>query len=299
MRKPNFFIVGAPRCGTRSMYEYLKAHPEITTPIYQKEPHYFGTDFKSRRFDRFRGNEAKYLALFAHGADRKRIGEASVFYLYSKLAAQEIYQYNPEAKIIAMLREPVSMLHSYYYRLLKNQDETIDDFAQALVAEPDRKAGKRIPKTLYLMPEALYYSEIVKFSEQLTRYFDLFGRENTHVIIFDDFKADTPGVYRSTLDFLEVDSSFQPDLTPLNPNSRSRSLLLRRLMRNEALVSVGYRVRRISLPVFVAFKRWNARPVPRELLDPALKSRLQQQFKPEIERLSELLGRDLSAWYQT
>jgi hypothetical protein len=186
MRKPNFFIVGAPRCGTRAMFEYLKAHPEITTPLYNKEPHYFATDFKSRRFDHFRGNEAKYLALFAHGADRKRIGEASVFYLYSRLAAQ--------------------------------------DFAQALAAEPDRKAGRRIPKTLYLMPEALYYSEIVKFSEQLTRYFDRFGRENTHVIIFDDFKADTPGVYRSTLEFLEVDSSFQPDLTPLNPNSRARCL---------------------------------------------------------------------------
>jgi hypothetical protein len=148
------------------------------------------------------------------------------------------------------------------------------------------------------MPEALYYSELVKFSEQLTRYFDLFGRENTHVIIFDDFTVDTPGVYRSTLDFLEVDPSFQPDLAPINTNSHSRSLLLRRLMRNETLVAIGDRMRGISLPIFVAFKRWNTRSVPREEMDPALKSRLKQQFKPEIERLSALLGRDLSAWYQ-
>jgi len=100
--KPNFFIVGAPKCGTTSMTEYLKQHPDIFIPE-EKEPHYFGSDLE---YPRITKTEAQYLRLFSEAQDERRLGEASVWYLFSQRAAQEIYEFNPLSRIIIMLRTP-------------------------------------------------------------------------------------------------------------------------------------------------------------------------------------------------
>ena len=106
---PNFFIVGAPKCGTTALCEYLKYHPNVfmSTP---KEPHYFAEDFERYRHVK---TEDKYLALFGDCNDRHlMIGEASVFYLRSTRAVSLIRDFNPDAKIIVMLRNPVDMVYS-------------------------------------------------------------------------------------------------------------------------------------------------------------------------------------------
>lgn len=298
MRKPNFFIVGAPRCGTTALYTYLNEHPDITMPIYDKEPHYFGSDLVSQRFERFRGNEQKYLNLFKHGQDCKRIGEASVHYLCSMKAAQEIHDYNPDAKILIMVRNPADMLFSYYLKLHGNQHEPLATFREALEAESHRKQGLDIPPNLYLPKQALFYLEMVRFASQIQRFYDAFGAENVKVIVFDDFKKDTPKIYRDILEFLDVDSTFETDLAPINSTATVHSPFLRRLLKNPLLVRLGDWFYPIAAPIYVQILKFNRVSMPRPTLDPQLRQDVLTQLIPEIDALSALLDRDLSYWYK-
>ena len=296
MLKPNFFIVGAPKCGTSAMYDYLKPHPEIFMPAY-KEPHFFARDFQGSRFERFR-KEEDYLALFAQATTEKRVGEASVWYLYSHCAAQEIKDYAPDAQIIIMLRSPVDMIYSLYHQLLYTLCEDIPVFEEALAAEPDRKQGRRMPPGLHIMPESLYYHDTAGFTEQVKRYFDVFGRDRVHVIIYDDFKADTPKVYRETLEFLGVNPDFVPDIEIVNPNKYSRNPGLQRFLMEPPswLMAVGKKVLPVARPIYWKLRKINTNYQPRPSLDPAVKAQLQREFLPEVEQLSKLLGRDLTYW---
>jgi len=151
---PDFFIVGAPKCGTTAMYIYLKEHPEIFMPE-EKELHYFGSDLKSHWFQR---DLNKYLSHFSACNGKKRVGEASVWYLYSKKAATEIKDFSPSSRIIIMLRNPIDMMYSNYYQFLYNGNENLPSFNEAIEAEEDRKRGMSIPETVHFV-EGLFYSD--------------------------------------------------------------------------------------------------------------------------------------------
>src|SRR4249919_2579533 len=174
-----------------------------------KEPMYFGQDLTPRYR---RMTEDEYLALFKDAVEGQHSGEASPWYLYSRSAAQEIRDFNVDSRVIIMLRNPVDVMYSQHSQLVFNQREDLADFAQALAAEDDRLAGHRLPAAA-IRPEALYYRRSVRFTEQISRYLDVFGRERTHFVVFDDLVAEPRAVYRSTLEFLGVDPSFEVDLT--------------------------------------------------------------------------------------
>ena len=299
-RLPNFFIIGAPKCGTTAMNTYLKAHPGLFVPD-RKEIQYFGTDLEHSA----RPTRDQYLSYFAGANDDQRPGEASVWYLYSQRAAEEIKQFAPDASIIIMLRNPVDMLHSIHSQMLFTGHEDIPDFLDALNAEDDRKAGRRIPSTtrwrnVPFCNEYLYYREIAKYEQQVKRYLDSFTQDNVHIILFDDLKHDTADVYRRTLQFLGVDDRFQPDLKVLNSNKQPRSRLLRSLLLNPP--KVVQKTAKVLFPgklhrrVFERLKRLNTNFVPRSPMDPTLRQDLMVEFRPEVERLSELIGRDLTCW---
>ena len=132
MRKPDFFIVGAPKCGTTAMYQWLDAHPEVFVPV--KEIHYFGADLDHRRPE---VSAERYNGLFEPASTaHKAVGDVGVWYLMSETAAQEIHAYNPDARIIIMLRRPAQMLYSLHSQLLYSGEEDIADFGEALAAEP-------------------------------------------------------------------------------------------------------------------------------------------------------------------
>src|SRR5260370_5319469 len=198
--KPDFFIVGAPKCGTSAMVQYLAARPDIF--MARKETHVFGQDLRfGPRF--YRRDHEAYLAEFDAWDGEDRVGEASVWYLFSTSAAAEIKAFNPEASIIIMLREPAEMLHSLYRQFLYGGNEHLSSFAEALAAEDDRQAGRRISRQTYLA-QALAYRQIARYTEQVRRYFDVFGRERVHIIVYDDFAADPAAAYRDTLEFLDL-----------------------------------------------------------------------------------------------
>jgi hypothetical protein len=292
---PDFYIVGAFKCGTTALYDYLRPHPQIFMPFH-KEPLFFGDDL-TRRYGRM--TRQQYEALFADAQPGQRIGEASAWYLYSRSAAEEIKAAAPEAQIIAMLRNPVDVMYAQHSQLLFNVEEDIADFGAALAAEPERRAGRRIPAGP-LRVENLYYRESVRFAEQLRRYLDAFGPERVHVIVFDDFVADTPGTYRSVLEFLGVDPTFAPDFAVSNPNKRVRFRALQRLVYQPPgpLLRLVPVIRRFPLAHAVRERvlRLNSSAARRAPMDPELRQRLLDELAPQITELGQLIGRDLSGW---
>lgn len=304
MPKPSFFIVGAPKCGTTAMCKYLNRHPEIYIPTI-REIRYFDTDLKCKIHAK---NLEEYLAFFDDGVGNI-CGEGSPSYFYSKEAATEIYNFNPDAKIIIMLREPVSLLYSFHSQVLFNgSSEDIQDFRKALEAEPEGRLGKRIPKKCK-EPSQLYYTDVVKFTENISRYFDKFGRERVCVIIYDDFLADLPKVYEETLKFLEVDSTFQTEFNPINSNKKVRSVVLQQLLKyppakilefGKFLLPFPRSMRRSFLEsVKGSLKSFNTQHVKRPPLCPEYRRSLQKKFAPEVEKLSVLLERDLTYWSES
>ena len=225
VKRPDFFIVGAFKAGTTAMYEYLRAHPQLFMSV-PKEPMYFGADLTPRYR---RMTEEEYLALFKGAADTQRAGEASPWYLYSTSAPREILDFAPAAQAIVMLRNPVDVMYAQHSQLVFNQREDIADFGEALAAEEDRRRGERMPADA-LRPEALFYRHSVRFADQLRHWFDVFGRERVHVIVFDDMIADPRAAYRATLEFLGVDPAYDVDLSVYNPNRHARSGLVQRLI---------------------------------------------------------------------
>jgi hypothetical protein len=295
MPLPDFFIVGAFKCGTTALYEYLRQHPQVFMPFH-KEPLYFGDDL-TRRYGRMARQQ--YEALFADARPGQRVGEASAWYLYSGSAAHEIASASPAAQIIIMLRNPVDVMYAQHSQLIFNVEEDLVDFAQALEAEPARRRGERLPSGP-LRVENLFYRESVRFAEQVQRYYDAFGRERVHVIVYDDFRDDTPTAYRAVLAFLDIDPAFAPDFAISNPNKRVRLPALQRLVYQPPgpLLRLVPIIRRFPLAHAVRDQllRLNSTAARRQPMDPDLRRRLIEEFTPEINRLGDLIGRDLSGW---
>jgi hypothetical protein len=301
IKKPDFFIVGAPKSGTTALDKYLSLRPDIF--MARKEMHFFGADLGfAPQF--YRRNLDAYLAEFDGQNGQKRAGEASVWYLRSQVAATEIKAFNPDARIIIMLRDPIEMLHSLYYTFRWDGNEHLPTFAEALEAQDDRRAGQRITRQTYFAPGLVYY-EAVRYTEQVRRYFNIFGRDRVHVVIYEDFAANVAETCRQVLEFLEVDPTQIPDnFKPVNSNKFVKSRFLRAMLSDRFVRSSVLAIRPL-LPraVFGAMqkvdariRKFNSRHGGRPPLDPELCQRLKREFAPEVERLSILLGRDLSRW---
>jgi hypothetical protein len=296
MPKPDFLIVGAFKSGSTALYEGLRRHPQIFMPFH-KEPLYFGDDL-TRRYGRY--TEAEYLHLFDPAKPGQKSGEASTWYLYSVSAAREIHDFNPAMKIMVVLRNPVDVMYAEHSQLIYNVIEDIPSFEEALAAEPDRRAGRRIPPGPINI-ENLFYRHSVRFAEQLERYFDVFGREGVHVMLWDDLRRDGATVVRGALEFLGVDSSLAAAPPNANENKRVRSPLLQRLIfAPRLLLPLAPFLRRFPLVRAIRTRMldMNSEAKPRAPMDAVLRRRLLDEFTPDIERLGALIGRDLSGWLE-
>jgi hypothetical protein len=296
-RRPDFYIVGAPKSGTTAMYEYLRQHPDLYLPE-RKELRYFGADLDIR--DRVPLSESEYLAYFADATPGSMIGTAYVWYLYSHSAAAEIARFTPDARIVVMVRNPVDMLPALHAEHLTNGNEDILDFPAALAAEPDRRAGRRIPPHVHL-PQGLLYSEVPRYTEQIERYVAAFGRHRVHVIVFDDFSAAPADAYRATLRFLGARDDFAPpSFEVINANRRLRSERLRHFLARPPAPAraIARRLvpKRLRQAGHARLKAMNVVAAPRAPVPEDVRAQLRRQFADEVERLSTFLDRDLRHW---
>jgi hypothetical protein len=310
-RIPDFFIVGHAKCGTTALYEALRRHPEVFMPK-QKEPWFFARNnphlqLSSERSVAHTGRRteslAEYLSLFKDAKPGQRVGEASTSYLWSEVAPGAIARARPDACIIAILREPASFLRSLHLQLLTNHTEDQTDFRTALALDEERRAGRAIPKYAF-WPQAVIYSDRVRYVEQLRRYHTVFAPEQVLVLIYDDFRSDNAATFRRVLRFLEVDESAPVSVEDSNRTSRRvRSPRMNDVARvlNQGRGPISGRVNTtIKTLAPRQVRRTVLRPLYKRILygkprpaDDQLMRELRLRFKPEVVALSEYLDRDL------
>jgi len=297
--KPNFFIVGAPKCGTTALYEYLRPHPNIFMSDL-KEPHFFASDLGT--YPRVKTLQ-EYTEIFAASApEHLRVGEASVYYLRSSVAIRNIREFNPEARIIAMFRNPVEMVHSLHSQLLHVAEERESDFETAWRLQDRRNQGLDLPpgsRGSFL----LQYAQVGQFGTQTQRLLSVFPRAQVKLILYDDFAASPQGVYDEVMDFLGIPHDNRTDFPRINANKRARLDWLSNFARKPPS-ALRTAVRRLKEAVgaegITAVKAkivvLNTVREKRGPLSPEFRAELVESFREEVSLLSRLLDRDLSHW---
>lgn len=298
---PNLFLVGSGRCGTTTLYGYLNQHPDVFMSI-PKEPAYFCKDYhkesdefhKKQSFFFFR-TEQEYMKLFSTAKNQKVAGEASTLYFPSKVAAKNIHEFNPEAKIIILIRHPIDLLYSIHGEYLLRFRENIDDFYKALAAEKQRRNWENIPK-LVPAPSLLFYSEKVKFSSHIKRYLELFDQEQVKVIIYEEFKANNHKVVQDIFKFIGVDPNISIDLKTNRASRKIRSKFLKKLLVSHFLSQAPKKILKgkIYYKLRSSLYKIIAKKESRPQLQPKLRKELMEKFKKEVINTGRLINRDLA-----
>lgn len=214
---PDFFIIGAPKCGTTSVYDFLRAHPAAFMPKF-KEPQYFCSDLTEVQQIK---TESRYLSLFNRAKRDQIIGEASVWYLYSKAAVQAILVKNPNAKFIVVLRDPLKAVISFHNNSVISLVEKHEDFAEAW-GEHKRNAGTPMTD----------YSGVYKFAEQLERLYMLVPKQQVKIVLLEQLKANPEDHYNSITDFIGLPRRAVIDYPHMNAARQWDNQMVRRYLIN-------------------------------------------------------------------
>jgi hypothetical protein len=296
-RKVDFFIIGAPKSGTTSLVHYLRSHPRVFIPRI-KEPHFFCTDFDDYRQVT---SLSDYNQLFAPAPFNARLGEASVWYLYSQLATRNILKYNPSAKIIVILRNPVEMLYSLHSQLVYSMREDIFDFKEAWLKQQERKIGIGEPRHC-IAPQHLQYYEVGKLGTQIEKIIAIVPKENLKIIIFDDFISRTKEIYENVLNFINIETNDFMNFPIINENKVHRfhalsSFLMhppfplnriKQFVRNLPILKHKSAAR--ALYAFLSVKK------SRQPLDESFQYDLYKLFLPEVEKIELFCQVPLEKW---
>ena len=302
MAMPNFLVVGAAKSGTSAVCDYLEQHPDVYV-CPGKEPNFFVAEgqpdipFRGPR-DRevleaqngWVSTLQRYQDLFAGATTERALGDGSTWYLYDAEAPLRIRRYVPNAKLIAVLRNPVDRAYSAFTMMLMDGRETTTDFAQAL-SEEDRRVAAGWE---YLW----HYRRMGLYSAQVARYHEIFVRDQFRVILYDDFIARPREVMRNVFSFLGVDDRFEPDMS-----ERSNASFVPKNLTYQRMIVRRSPVKRVAKALLPGVLRQRlkeklvystmARPAP---MAPELRRQLADTFRPDVLRLQELIGRDLSQW---
>jgi hypothetical protein len=263
-----------------------------------KEPHYFcyqerlqyscGPGDRERLWNATPNLDA-YEALFADAAQYPARGEASTTYLDSGAVPGLIRDFSPDARIIVLLRNPVDRAYASYMHLRRDGVERYTDFADALVAEPDRIRNKFGPLWHYKTRQFTY--------EKLKRYYEKFPKDRIRVYLYDEWKDDNLAVLADIFAFLDVDPAFRPDVSVReNIGGVPKSELLHQLAVNRSPVK---RMLRGLLPHAMRLrlrKRVIAMNLERPKLSPELRGQLKAEFRDDVLKVQDLINKDLSAW---
>lgn len=313
LNTPNFFIIGAGKTGTTSLHDYLNQHPQIyMSPV--KEPCYFAPEIRAENFSPdFRGHLQRqtrklktilkdgepvqplgwiaqdwenYLRLFRNVRAEKAIGEASAAYLWSAAAAVNIHARIPEARIVMILRDPAERAFSQYLHQV-SVGLTRASFRQHIeraLRDPHRHLSIYYP-----------FLEAGLYAAQVKRFLDLFPRDQVRIYWYEEAWSNPSHLLRDLFQFLEVDPEFQPDTTRKSLERRRprfgrahyylKKFKVWRPLRALVPESLRPGLRGAAFRSGIAIK-----------IDPADRQFLIDYYRPDVEHLSNLLNRDLTAW---
>ena len=270
----DFIGLGAQKSGTSWIYACLYEHPDICCPF--KELHYFSRD----RFEKGRAWYEEHFSKCPPGTLR---GEFSTSYLYSPEAASRIAGQYPEAKLLAVLRNPVERAYSQYRNAIKNGE-----------------IGGELAFAAYCESEPTVVGQ-GRYAEQLERFTELFSPEQLLVMVYEDSLRDAADYMRRIYGFLGVDADFVPSMLRdrVNVARRPRSVGMEKTMhrvaeklRGGGLDRLVWLVRRSGLPDFL--RRFNTRGASgNENDEDRDREVLRSCFVEDAEKLGEMLGRDM------
>lgn len=311
---PSFFIVGAAKAGTTSLYQYLSQHPQVyMSPI--KEPNYFATDINTTALreevkermklldvDQFLKGDMRntmhrafirkaddYSALYRFAKTGQVAGEASASYLWSKEAAKNIRGYLPSAKIIIILRQPALRMYSHYL-MDRRMAVTTLSFSEALKTDqqhPHRSWGS-----------TSLYHELGEYYEQVKRYLDFFPRSQVLILFSEEMKADPVKTAQTVFQFIGVDDTFIPDVsTGHNEAVVPRNTIISKIISiNYLRVKVRRALKRTFLKKHIKkalFEKAGGEPMSADLYN-----EITESYRNDIQQLSTLIQKDLHAWLQ-
>jgi|SRR5580658_2930826 hypothetical protein len=286
---PNFYVVGAAKAGTTSVWAYLKKHPQVFFPRV-KEPGFFMSyplppEYES---ERFQGFPEKYRRLFEGAVGYKAIGDATTGYLWDPKSAQLIHEVCSDAKIVIMLRDPVERAYSHYYMFASVGLEKLP-FLEAVNRNHAELSNGNPQWNLFMYLEyGLYY-------EQVLRYIELFGRENVGIYLFDDLENDPRRVMTGICNHIGVDPALLAASEFSKVHNPGRVPRVKWLY-DAARSAVGVNLRSKILPRSAAdWLRYNPIFYKREKppRDERAAKFLQSIYAPDVSRLEELLGRKI------
>ncbi len=280
--KVNLFIVGAPKAGTTSLYNYLSQHVDVLMSS-EKEPDFFSRAelhnqdiyyIKSRI-----STEKKYHDLFNHYKNEKILGEASVSYLYYSEVPKKIIKYNPNSKIIIMLRNPSERAYSHYlmdFRLGLNNKSFLEVF--------DEK------NSLFFQQ----YFKLGRYYDQVKRYIKIFGRNNIHVIWHHEFTKNTQEEVFKVFDFLNIKRLKIDSKTKHNKYFLPRNIYIKKfysLYFFRKLLKLFIHKQLIKI-----IKNFLFLDGKKPQLDDITKKKIDKYFSNDIEKLEDLLLKKLDRW---
>lgn len=297
---PNTFLIGAPKSGTTALAGWLAAHPQVCFSS-RKEPSYFARDLPPHIDADAHFDLDRYLALFAATAEHRLLAEGSIIYLRSTDAVPAILAFNPQARFIVSLRNPLELAPAWHMEQCYALNEDQPDFADAWRLQAARARGERIPATCR-RPQFLQYGAFAQLGEQVERLLAVAPRAAIHFIRFEALRADPGAVYRQTLAFLGLDDDGRRAFPVINGAHRRRYPGLARLLLNPPaplrlpLWRLRKTLRSARIPLVEAFRERQRQDLVRAPLSPALRDELASHFADDIRLLERLLGWDLSDW---
>jgi hypothetical protein len=296
MRLPSFYLIGAAKSGTTTLYKYLQRHPDVYLPE-QKEPEFFARD------DLYAQGIASYAQLFRDAEPGQSCGEASTIYTrYPQFpgVAERIARHTPHARLIYLMREPVERAYSHYVQEVKTVQNLGGPWA-------DRASFE------VALHRSSVYLDSSDYRRQLEQYLRYFRREQILPLLFEDLVQRPQEVVARVVDFLGLDSKLdlvEEGVIAANRASEHFERHTRRALTRALAGTALGRVGRALAPRRARELAWRlllrspwARRVRHSYTPPpmlaATRESLRAHFAPQVDRLEQFLGISLDVWRRT
>lgn len=287
MKKPNLFVLGAPKCGTTTLAYWLSQHPEVyVSPT--KEPNYFFSPYgRSLAL-------SEYEALFRNATKQPVVAEASVWYLYSGLAVERILEYNSDSKFIVCLRNPMEMAPSLHAQRCFSGYELESNFNRAWLLNAVRENGEftlvQGIDRAFGDASHMSYRKVCLLGEQVEQLLGKIARKNVFFLFLDDMKSDPVSLWRDIQEFLEIEYFNDIDMSAKNPASIRRSRTFHKILLKAKRFKESLGIKK-SIGLLRLLKKINTNSVNGYQISQRTYREMHLCFSDDVNKLFELTGR--------
>lgn len=288
--KPNFFIIGAPKCGTTSLSKWLDQHPNVffSKP---KEPAFFNKDFNGGVT-----SLKKYLQLFKNANDSHlAIGEGTTHYLYSECAIKNILNFQPDAKFIICLRNPLNTAISMHSERVFQGEEPEKSFEKAWNLEKDREKSIGIPLSMKGNSLFLQYGKLCKHAYWVEKVFAKVKRHNILILLIDDLKESPRNTFNEVCNFLNISEEVDVEFATYNTAKQVKSIQVSKFIHFSIFIKRkllgNYKTNLASF-----FRKVNTYQGPNKKMSKKFKKIILDYFIEDILILESLISRNLDSW---